>query len=327
MLAKSKIFAFVIAAAVAPAWPRRARRHKRRRQDAPPSRHVRTRSRPTARPITLGLAGYAKVLCSAVFVSGREAAEAFGNSGFFLFPSTEERRGVTYDVDREQQARPHDARQRHARAAKFYGDQGCIIHRPSGHDGIYFTPVPVKTRLPDAATQPWPMGDAPPTRRRCRPRSIARASTKAVDVAFADPEGLTAAFIVVYKGRSSASATCRASRRTRSSRAGRWARASTATLFALLVKDGVYKIDEPAPVPEWQTAGRSARRDSQRDLLRMSSGLQFIAGQDPDYTPDKGYPDHTSDLHGRDRRVRATRSRGRCSSRRTPKAAIATPIR
>ena len=25
----------------------------------------------------------------------------------------------------------------------------------------------------------------------------------------------------------------------------------------------------------------------------MSSGLKFIAGQDPDYTPDKGYPDHT----------------------------------
>jgi CubicO group peptidase (beta-lactamase class C family) len=28
------------------------------------------------------------------------------------------------------------------------------------------------------------------------------------------------------------------------------------------------------------------------DLLRMSSGLRFIAGQDPDYTADKGYPDH-----------------------------------
>ena len=48
------------------------------------------------------------------------------------------------------------------RTAKFYGDQGCVIH-PQDHDGIYFTPVPVKTRLPDAATQPWPMGDAPPS--------------------------------------------------------------------------------------------------------------------------------------------------------------------
>ena len=67
----------------------------------------------------------------------------------------------------------------------------------------------------------------------------------------------------------------------------------TATLFALLVKDGVYKVDDPAPVPEWQKPGdpRAAIRNA--DLLRMSSGLRFIAGQDPDYTPDKGYPDHT----------------------------------
>jgi len=45
-------------------------------------------------PISLGLAGYAKVLCSAVFVSGRDPAEAFKNSGFFLFPDAE-RPGVT----------------------------------------------------------------------------------------------------------------------------------------------------------------------------------------------------------------------------------------
>src|SRR4029079_19709869 len=28
------------------------------------------------------------------------------------------------------------------------------------------------------------------------------------------------------------------------------------------------------------------------DLLRMSSGLRFVAPQDPDYDPTRGYPDH-----------------------------------
>jgi CubicO group peptidase (beta-lactamase class C family) len=28
------------------------------------------------------------------------------------------------------------------------------------------------------------------------------------------------------------------------------------------------------------------------DLLRMSGGLRFLAEQDPDYSPDKGYADH-----------------------------------
>src|SRR2546427_2413050 len=112
---------------------------------------------PEGTPISLGLAGYAKVLCSAVFVSGREPAEAFKNSGFFLFPDNQ-RAGVTYAVDRDKKL----VRMTHGaitRTAKFYGDQGCIIH-PVDHDGIYFTPVAVKTRLPDAPTQPWPMGDA-----------------------------------------------------------------------------------------------------------------------------------------------------------------------
>src|SRR5215467_9524441 len=93
---------------------------------------------PEGMPISLGLAGYAKVLCSAVFVSEREPAEAFKNSGFFLFPD-DQRAGVSYAVDRAQKL----VRMTHGtitRTAKFYGDQGCVIH-PEGHDGIYFTPV------------------------------------------------------------------------------------------------------------------------------------------------------------------------------------------
>src|SRR5438067_12923200 len=111
-------------------------------------------------PISLGLAGYAKVLCSAVFVSERDPAEAFKDSGYFLFPD-EPRKDVPYAGDLAQKL----VRMTHGsitRTAKFYGDQGCIIH-PEDHDGIYFSPVAVKTRLPDAASQRWPMGDAPAT--------------------------------------------------------------------------------------------------------------------------------------------------------------------
>src|SRR5437867_9404334 len=141
---------------------------------------------PEGTPIALGLAGYAKVLCSAVFVSGREPAEAFENSGFFLFPE-DQRRGVTFDVDREKKL----VRMTHGavtRTAKFYGDQGCIIH-PQDHDGIFFTPIPVKTRLPDASTQAWPMGDKEPA--DARPSDLDQSHlAKAVDAAFADSEAL-----------------------------------------------------------------------------------------------------------------------------------------
>jgi CubicO group peptidase (beta-lactamase class C family) len=240
-------------------------------------------------PITLGLAGYAKVLCSAVFVSGREPAEAFKNSGFFLFPD-DQRAGVTYAVDRDKRL----VRMTHGaitRTAKFYGDQGCIIH-PQDHDGIYFTRVAVKTRLPDAMSQPWPMGDAPST--GDLPAGLDRAHlAKAVDLAFADSEALTAGFLVVYKGQIVAERYMPGITKDTQLESWSMGKSLTATLFALLVKEGVYTIDEPVPVPEWRAPGDPRGAIRIVDLLHMSSGLKFIAGQDPDYTPDKGYPDHT----------------------------------
>src|SRR5438045_1383669 len=67
---------------------------------------------------------------------------------------------LTYTVDREKKlVRMTDGSV--TRTAKFYGDQGCIIH-PQDHEGIFFRPVSVTTRLPDAALQTWPMGDKEP---------------------------------------------------------------------------------------------------------------------------------------------------------------------
>jgi len=244
---------------------------------------------PEGTPISLGLAGYAKVLCSATFVSGRDPAEAFRNSGYFLFPE-DQRAGVTYTVDREKKL----VRMTHGtttRTAKFYGDQGCIIH-PEDHDGIYFTPVAVKTKLPDAASQPWPMGDAPST--APPPAGIDQAHVaKAVDLAFADPEALTAGFLVLYKGQIVGERYMPGITKDTQLESWSMGKSLTATLFALLVKEGVYKIDDPVPVPEWRAPGDPRGAIRIVDLLHMSSGLRFIAGQDPDYTPDKGYPDHT----------------------------------
>lgn len=41
---------------------------------------------PYQSPTSLGAASYAKILCSAVFVSGRDADEARQNSAYFLIP-------------------------------------------------------------------------------------------------------------------------------------------------------------------------------------------------------------------------------------------------
>jgi hypothetical protein len=149
-------------------------------------------------PDSWRVAGTAKVLCSAIFVSGRPSGEARRNvAPYFLGPKLD---SITqFDVLMDRKLVRLTLAHRVTREAKFYGDQGCVIHQP-GMDSVYFKPVAVRTTLPDAATQPWPMGDVMPA--TPIPEGIDTAKVReAMDSAFARPEGLTAAMVVVYKGR------------------------------------------------------------------------------------------------------------------------------
>jgi CubicO group peptidase (beta-lactamase class C family) len=257
---------------------------------AAPSARQRTPANyiPSGSPLELGLAGYAKVLCSAVFVSERDPNEAARNSGYFMMPP-ELAGKPTWTVDREQKV-VRMTLDGVTREAKHYGDQGCIIHQAS-NPRIFFTPVPVASRLPDAATQPWPMGDRADD--GPLPAGLDKAKLEAaVDAAFADPAALTAGFIVVHKGRIIAERYMPGITRDTQLESWSMGKSITATLFALLVKDGTYTLEQPAPVAPWRKPGDPRGAIRNIDLLRMSSGLRFIATQDPDYTPDKGYPDH-----------------------------------
>ncbi len=258
------------------------------RQGTSPQRHE--AYAPENTPGELGIAGWAKVLCSAVFVSGRDPNEAFRNSGYFLL-AEKDRNDVTWKIDRENRQVQLTLRGTVTRTAKYFGDQGCVILQ-QGSDKVFFTPVAVRTTLPDAATEPWPMGD----RLSSDPLPPEIDGTKvqaAVDEAFADPNALTAAFLVVYKGRVIAERYMPGITKDTQLECWSMGKSLTATLFALLVRDGVYQIDDPAPVEEWHKDPNDPRAKIRIvDLLHMSSGLRFIAGQDPDYTPAEGYPDH-----------------------------------
>jgi len=241
---------------------------------------------------TLGTAGFAKVLCSAVFVSGRDPKEAARNSGAFMIPGSE--RTITDTVvDRERKEVRLTYRHAVTRTARYYGDQGCVIH-PDGFDRVFFEPVAVRTTLPDASTQDWPMGDRLPDAPVPAEVNAARLAA-AVDSAFADTAALTAAFLVIYKGRILAERYGAGAHKDMQLESWSMGKSITATLFARAMQDGLVKIrlDDPAPVREWRERPNDPRaRIRVRDLLQMSSGLHFVASQDPDYTPALGYPDH-----------------------------------
>ena len=240
-------------------------------------------------PSELGLAGYAKVLCSAVFVSGRDPEEAKRNSGYFFLPQAD-LDSITHTViDRKQKLVRMTLRGSITRTAKFLGDQGCVI-LPTGFDRVFFKPAAVKTRLPNAQTQAWPMGDRPV--KKALPPEIDSARLKAaVESAFSDPEGLTAAFVVVYKGQIIAERYAPGIDKDTQLESWSMGKSLTATLVGLLIKDGHFKLYDAAPVEAWKKTDDPRAAIRIADLLRMSGGLRFSAPRDPDYSPDT-YPDH-----------------------------------
>jgi CubicO group peptidase (beta-lactamase class C family) len=175
------------------------------------------------------------------------------------------------------------------RSARQFGGQGCVT-LPRGTDTVFFKPVSVVSALPDAASQPWPMGDAAPNAAAPREVNAARVA-QALDAAF-DHAGLTAAFVVTYKGRIIGERYGPGIGPTTRLPSWSMGKSLTATLIGQLIHQGVYDLWAPAPIAEWQGANDVRRNIRIADLLRMSSGLRFIAPQDPGYDRARGYPDH-----------------------------------
>jgi CubicO group peptidase (beta-lactamase class C family) len=234
--------------------------------------------------------GYAKVMCSAVFITGLDPDFAAENVGFFTGPYSERAKVAKPVIDRAAKAvhitMPNGVR----RTARYLGDQGCVT-LPVGKDSVAFKPIRVKSRLPDPSTQPWPMGDVLP--KDPLPAQLDLAKVKqAVNAAFEAAAGMTAAFVVTWKGRLIAERYGEGITMHTPLESWSMGKSVTAALMGILIKQGVYDLSQPAPIPEWQGAGDPRAKIRISDLLRMSSGLRIRAPQDPDYDPSGPYPDH-----------------------------------
>ena len=104
-------------------------------------------------------AGFAKILCSGVFITGLDPDDAAANVGGFISPFDERRHVVDTVVDFQRQMVSLTLPDGVTRTAKRYGSQGCVPH-PIGEDSISYAPSVVEPDLPPAETTPWPMGDA-----------------------------------------------------------------------------------------------------------------------------------------------------------------------
>ncbi len=243
---------------------------------------------PLGDPLEHHAAGYAKILCSAVFVTGLDLDFAAENVGYFTAPYPQ-RSKLKPELDRTKKLVHVHLPNGVTRTAVYTGDQGCVTY-PKGTEKLHFQPIRIPRKLPDAATTPWPMGDrvAPAV-----PKGIDEEKLRAaVEAAFAPDAAMTAAFVVTHKGRLLAERY--APGITPSTPLESWSmgKSLSATLLGILIRQGVYTLTQPAPFPEWSQPGDPRAKIRIADILQMSSGLRIRAPQDPDYDPTGTYPDH-----------------------------------
>lgn len=241
---------------------------------APPSTEQLARQR-TANLLALS----AKLLCSGVFVVGRDPGEFIQDNLQLPGPPIVNWDDVDVSIDREHKAVTLTLDGFEPRTAVFNGDQGCTL-LPKGADRVFFEPVEVPSSLPDPATQPWPMGDVlsdePP------PEVNRQALEEALDFAFDNaahriPQN-TRAMVVVYKGRIVAERYAPGFDKDTRHISWSMGKSITSALVGILVRDGHFRVEDPAPIAEWRDPADPRSAITIDDLLHMSSGLKFESG-------------------------------------------------
>src|SRR3989454_7311377 len=149
---------------------------------------------PPGDPLDHHTAGFAKIMCSAVFITGLDPDFAAENVGYFTSQYAERAKVGKPVIDRTSKSVHITLPSGVVRTAQYLGDQGCVTLE-EGKNSVNFTPIEVRRQLPEASTQLWPMGDVPLSD-PLPPELDAAKGKRAVDAAFESPAGMTAALVV-----------------------------------------------------------------------------------------------------------------------------------
>ena len=243
----------------------------------------------------LSLAGPAKRFCSGIWVSERDRREALYNSVLLGDRLVREYESGALGFEIDDEGRIVTATRGGVSArARHFGDQGCVILRPET-DNTMFTPTDVVSSLPEAASTPWPMGDALPD--DPLPDEVdADLLDEAARVFFSNDLDRRAAFIVVHQGRIVKEAYGSGAHADMQLESWSMGKSMTATFIGRLIQMELLDLWQPAPVPRWQNTPDDPRAEIRiADLLRMSSGIRFSRNGTPEqmaasYIP--GQDDH-----------------------------------
>lgn len=278
----SSLFALLVTLVVAAACgPRSAPEGTAPSAEVPPVDGAAHRSPPPRSPVEYAAGLTAKLLCSGIFVVGRDAPRSPSEvlaEDVAPFPWFSWDDAYSWEVDeaaREVTVTPPGAS---ARTAEYNDDQGCTL-LPPGVDDVFFEPVATDPDLPDPARQAWPTGDRAAGWEHLPPEVDEAALEAALDRAMDDARWLrpqnTRALVVLYRGRILAERYRPPFGPHTPQLSWSQGKSLTAALVGVLVERGELDMEAPAPVAEWQGPDDPRRAITPTHLLRMSSGLDF----------------------------------------------------
>ncbi len=223
-------------------------------------------------------------LCAGVYVVGRvtdRSPETVLAEDIMPFPAFAWQDDFEWRVDSGAQSATVWAADVNPRTAKYHDDQGCIL-LGEGMDSVRFRPVAVPRNQPDADTVDWPLGDRgaeDPDQGGVNRVMLDRA----LDAAMAAPQN-TRALAVVRAGRIVGERYAAGFTRNTPQISWSQGKSVTAALIGVLIRQGHFGLDDPAPIAEWREPGDPRSPILMRHLLTMTSGLDMtnagLAGAD-----------------------------------------------
>ena len=248
--------------------------------------------------------GYAKTMCSAVFITGLDVDVAAEHVGYFTGPYEERKKVGKPVVDRAKKSVSITLPER--RRATAATPRPGLHHAARGPDTCPSRRRPSSPTCPGrhrtgrwATACPRPAAGRASTKRRSNSRRCGVRTGRRCDVR--------------VRGHLQGPAGRRALRQgiTPSTPLESWSmgKSVTATIMGMLIHKGVYTLDQPAPIPEWQAPGDPRQHIRIQDILHMSSGIRIKAPSDPDFDPNGTVSRPPVSLHRRRRLIQYAATR------------------
>lgn len=222
-------------------------------------------------------AGYkAKMLCSYLFVSGRELESILEND---LEPFNPLLGLVDAEIDYENKSVTATAFGLVSRTAVYNECLGVTLVPPSMQPEELQLPsacMDLEPANPDAT--PWPTGDL--NAEGVFPGEVNDEKMQAaLDKEFSEPDPenprRARAVVVVYKGKIVGERYAPGFNKDMPMHGWSMTKSITSALIGVLVGRGEFSVDDPAPIPEWKEPGDPHGKITIDHLLRMSGGFDF----------------------------------------------------